>query len=73
MKFLATVDGLLERFRELFKEFIQEGKHEHRNELEFLLDELLRQEGIDRDQYKQLNTMPAESLDEEDDDAKEEE
>ena len=29
----------------------------------FLLDELLRQEGIYRDQCKQLNTMLAESLD----------
>ena len=46
VKFLpAIVDGLVERFRELFKEFIREGKHEHRNELVFLLDELLRQEG----------------------------
>ena len=74
MKFLlASVDGLVERFRELFKEFIREGKHEHRNEVVFLLYELLRQEGIDRGQYKQLNTMLAESLDEDDDDAKEEE
>ena len=74
VKFLpATVDGLVERFSELFKEFIREGKHEHRNELVFLLDELLRQEGIDLDQYNQLNTMLAESLDEEDDDVKEEE
>ena len=39
----------------------------------FLLDELLQQEGIDRDQYKQLDIMRAESLDEEDDDDKEEE
>ena len=73
MKFLpATVDGLVERFRELFREF-KKGKHKHRNELVFLLDELLRQEGIDRDQYKQLNTVLVESLDEEDSDVKEEE
>ena len=39
----------------------------------FLLDEMLQQEGIDRDQYKQLNTMLAEALDEEHDDVKEEE
>ena len=44
VKFLpTTADGLVERFRELFKEFIREGKHEHRNEFVFLLDELLRQ------------------------------
>ena len=76
MKFLlATVDILVERFRQLFKEIIWEGKHKHGSELVFLLDELLREECIARDQYKQLNTMLPESLDEdvdakEDDDAK---
>ena len=63
VKFLpATVYGLVKSLRELFTEFIREGKHEHRNALVFLLDELLRQEGIGRKQYKQLNTMLAESL-----------
>ena len=42
------------------------GKHEHRNEVVFLLDELLRQDAINRDEYAQLNNMLAESLDEED-------
>ena len=50
IKFLpATVDELSKRFNELFIEFIRQKKHEHRNELVFLLDELLRQEAIDRD------------------------
>ena len=72
VKFLpVTVDGLVERFRVLFKEFIREGMHKHRNEVEFLLGELLRQEGIDRDQYKQLNNTLAESFDGEDGDVKE--
>ena len=62
--FPATVNGLVERFRELFIEFIRKGKHKHRNEPVFLLDELLQQERIDRDQYKQLKTMLAESLNE---------
>ena len=48
MKFLpATVDGLARRFDQSFKEFTRQGKHEHRNELVFLLDELLRQDVID--------------------------
>ena len=44
---------------------MREEKHEHRNEIISLLDELLRQDAITRDEYKQLNTMLAESLDEE--------
>ena len=32
------------------KVFMQQGKHKHRNELVFLLDELLRQQGIDREE-----------------------
>ena len=41
VKFLpATVEGLAERFNQLSKEYKQHGKHEHRNELVFLLDEL---------------------------------
>ena len=39
-------------------------EHEHRNELVFLLDELLWQDGINQDEYTQLNTMLTESLDE---------
>ena len=42
----ATEEGLQRRFHELYKEFARQGKHEHRNELVFLLDELLRKGGI---------------------------
>ena len=50
-KFLpATVEGLRERFHEFYTEFTRQGKHEHRNELVFLLDELLWQQGIDREE-----------------------
>ena len=38
---------------------MREEKHQHRN------GELLRQDAITRDEYKQLNTVLAESLDEE--------
>ena len=67
MKFLpATVDGLADRFNQRFKECRRQGKHEHRNELVFLLDELLREDDINQAEYAQLNKMLAESLDEED-------
>ena len=36
----ATVEGLRKRFHELYTEFTRQGKHEHRNERAFLLDEL---------------------------------
>ena len=63
MKFLpATIEGLCERLRTLWTEFTRQGKHEHRNEIVFLLDELLRQEGINRDDYNKLNNLLAESL-----------
>ena len=38
---------------------MRHGKHGHRH----LLDELLRQDCLNQDEYKQLNTMLAESLD----------
>ena len=43
---------------------MREEKHEHRNEIFSILNELLRQDAITRDECKQLNTMLAESLDE---------
>ena len=49
---------------------MREEKHEHRNEIFSILDELLRQDAITRGEYKQLNTMLAESLDEEEDELK---
>ena len=66
VKFLpSTVDGLAHRFNQLFKKFTRQGKHEHRNKLIFLLDELLRQDGINQDKYAQFNNMLADSLDDE--------
>ena len=51
MDFLpTTVGGLQRRFHELYIEFTRQGKHEHRNELVFLLDELLRKDGINREE-----------------------
>ena len=58
----ATVDGLLKRFNKLYKEFTQ-GRHEHRNELVALLDELLRQNDISREEYTRRNNVIAKSLD----------
>ena len=59
----ATVDGLLKRFSKLYKEFTQ-GRHEHhRNELVALLDELLRHNGISREEYTRRNNVIAKSLD----------
>ena len=71
VKFLpATIDGLAHRFSQLFKEFMWHGKHRHINKLIFLLDELLRQDGINRDEYAQLNNMLAESLDDDEEEIK---
>ena len=47
-------------------------KYEHGNELVLLLDELLRQDGINQDEYAQLNNMRADSLEEEDEPTKDE-
>ena len=58
----ATVDGLLKRFNKLYIEFTQ-GRHEHRNELVALLDELLLQNGISREEYTRRNNVIAKSLD----------
>ena len=57
-----TVKGLRDSFNELFCEFTRQGKHEHRNELVFLLDQLLQRGGITREEYKQLNDMISASL-----------
>ena len=42
-------------------------KHENRNELVSILDELLRQEAISYEVYTQVNNFLAESLGEDDD------
>ena len=67
----TTVDGLLKRFNRLYKEFTR-GRHEHQNELVALLDELLRQNGISREEYTLQNNVITKSLDaaaDDDDDA----
>ena len=58
-----TVEGIRDRFNELYVGFVRKGKHENRNELEFLLDELLRQGALDPSEYTQLNTRLTEEED----------
>ena len=58
-----TIEGIRERFNDLFVEFVRKGKLENRSELEFLLDELLRQDAIDPTEYTQLNTRLTETED----------
>ena len=63
VKFLPeTIEGLAKRFNKLFCEFWREKQYKHRNELVFLLNEMLRQCGITRDIYKQVNSLLAQSL-----------
>ena len=57
-----SVKGLEKRFNTRFVEFTRQGKHENRNELVALLDELLRRKAIERDEYKRLNDLIASSL-----------
>ena len=45
-------------------EFMRHNKHEHTNELMFLLDEMLRQGAITPIEYTQLNTSLTEAADE---------
>ena len=51
-----TIEGIRDIFNELYAGFVRKGKHENRTELEFLLDELLRQGVIDPTEYTQLNS-----------------
>ena len=56
VKFLpSTLEELTKRFNKLIREYNLDGKIEHRNELVSLLDEMLRQKGIDRKDYEKLN------------------
>jgi len=74
VKFLPkTVKELKERFNKLLREYDLESKYEHRNELVFLLDELLRREGIDRDEYKKLNNEIVSIAEKEEEEEEEEE
>ena len=58
-----TVEGIRNRFNELYVEFVRKKKHENRNELEFLLDGMLKQGAIDPAEYTQLNTRLTEKED----------
>ena len=58
-----TVERIRGRFNELYVGFVRMGKHENRNEFEFLLDELLRQGALDPTEYTQLNTRLTEEED----------
>ena len=54
-----TIEGVRDRFNKHYVEFMRHNKHEHTNELVFLLDEMLRQGAI----YTQLNTSLTEAAD----------
>ena len=58
-----TIEGIQDRFNELYVEFLRKEKHENQNELQFLLDEMLRQGAIDPTEYTQLNTRLTEAED----------
>ena len=51
------------RFNELFGEFTRSKKYETRNEIVFLLDEMLRRERITLSEYEKLNNILIETLD----------
>ena len=68
-----TIEGVRDRFNELYVEFMRHNKHEHRNELMFLLDEVLRQGTIPPTEYTQLNTGLTEAADLRTDEAEKEE
>ena len=46
-----TIEGVRDRFNQLYVEFMRHNKHEHTNELMFLLDEMLRQGAITPTEY----------------------
>ena len=63
VKFLPTTrEGLQKRFNELFYEFTRQKKKRNRNELVFLLDEMLRKNFITPLEFQSLNNILAESL-----------
>ena len=59
----GTIEGVRDRFNQLYVEFMRHNKHEHTNELMFLLDEMLRQGAITPTEYAQLNTSITEAAD----------
>ena len=58
-----TIEEVRDRFNQLYVEFMRHNKHEHTNELMFLLDEMLRQGAITPIEYAQLNTGLTEAAD----------
>ena len=60
VKFLpSTKDDLFKRFNQLFIEFWREQKHQNRNELMAILDELLRQKYIQQETYTKVSDLIA--------------
>ena len=53
----STIEGLTIRFNKLLYEYQNERKLQNRNELVFILDEMLRQEFIDKYDYTLLNNI----------------
>ena len=68
-----TTEGVCDRFNELYVEFMRHNKHEHTNELMFLLNEMLRQGAITPTEYTRLNTSLTEAADLRIDEAEKEE
>ena len=58
-----TIEGARDRFNKLYVEFMRHNKHEHTNDLVFLLDEMLRLGAITPTEYTQLNTSLTEAAD----------
>ena len=69
----GTIEGVRDKFNELYVEFMRHNKHEHRNELMFLLGEMLRQGAITPTEYTRLNTSLTEAADLRTDEAEKEE
>ena len=58
IKFLPpTVEGLANRFNDLFLKYWNEKQYQYHNELVYLVDELLKQDGITQDTYKKVNGL----------------
>ena len=68
-----TIEWVRDRFNKFHVEFMRHNKHEHTNELVFLLDEMLRQGAITPTEYTQLNTSLTEAADLRTDEAEKEE
>ena len=69
----GTIEGVRDRFNQLYVEFMRHNNHKHTNELMFLLDEMLRQGAITPTEYTQLNTGLTEAANLKTDEAEKEE